>query len=97
MARSSRTASADLSGTPASVRRVPTVKTVTLDGGARLLDPDTGRERYLNETGLFVWSRLDGRPVGAIATEVAQGFAPSGSVVSLSVDWMRRPTSKARK
>jgi len=56
------------------IRRAPHVKTVACDGGARVFDPDTVRERYLNETGLFAWARLDGRPVAAIADELAGEF-----------------------
>ena len=38
----------------APLRRAPRVKAVVLEGGAQLFDPDSDRERNLNETGLFV-------------------------------------------
>jgi SynChlorMet cassette radical SAM/SPASM protein ScmE len=46
-----------------------------VDGGALLYQADLGRERLLNETGAFIWDRLDGRlSPPEIATEMATVF-----------------------
>jgi hypothetical protein len=45
-------------------------------GNALLYQADLGRERLLNETGTFIWDRLDGR-LGPqeIAVEMTAAFA----------------------
>ena len=52
--------------------------------GAVLFDPDTGRERVLNVTGLFLWKRLDGtRSLEGLAGDLCHAFSgvPSDRVV----------------
>ena len=66
------------------LRRTPRIRTFTYDGGAQLYDPDTGQSQYLNDTGLFAWCRLDGRPLSAIADELMGEFeeAPADQVLA---------------
>jgi len=42
-------------------RRRQTISTRLVDSGAVIYDPDRRLELYLNETGLAIWQRLDGR------------------------------------
>jgi Fe-coproporphyrin III synthase len=45
------------------------------DGGAILFHPDTGREKVINSTGVFIWTLLDGsRSVDDIGAEVLDNF-----------------------
>jgi len=60
----------------AAVARGRCVSARRVDGSSALLyQADLGRERLLNETGTFIWDRLDGRlSLGEIAVEMAAAF-----------------------
>jgi hypothetical protein len=46
------------------------------DQEAVLYHPDTGREKFLNSTGRFIWERLDGSlSVKNLTVGVCEGFA----------------------
>ena len=60
----------------AAVARGRCVSARRVDGSSALLyQADLGRERLLNETGTFIWDRLDGtRSLDQIAGDMADGF-----------------------
>ena len=59
-----------------AVARARCVSARRVGGGSALLyQADLGRERLLNETGTFIWDRLDGtRSLDQIAGDLADGF-----------------------
>ena len=54
------------------------------DSEAVLYDPDTGKEKFVNLSGLFIWQRLDGSfSTREIADKMCEAFAsaPNGQVL----------------
>lgn len=65
-----------MNGDPVFYLRSDAVKTSLIgDSRAALFNADTGQTKNLNETGFFIWRRLDGsRPIDATAAEMADAF-----------------------
>ena len=61
------------------------------DNEAVLYHPDSGLEKVLNPSGLFIWQRLDGsRSVKKISDQVAGFFAaaPAGQIFEDATDFI---------
>lgn len=59
---------------PAAYSPVPDIVATPLESELILLDPRSGEMFSLNETGQFVWERLDSSDVPGIASAVATAF-----------------------
>lgn len=68
-----------------TLERAPDAVWREVDGRAAVISLDGGRIRTLNPVGTFVWSLLDGRPVGALLQALAERY-PEVSADDLARD-----------